>query len=182
MSFWKKLSTILQKPFYRWLTFGIGGVYLVLFLIALQDISLGGRGVQFQTVDWTRMFDATGTVTFEAIARLTVPDITVLISPLNILIGAVLSLLVGLNLMITYIAYKQPRACSFNRSTGVLASIPGLLAGGACCAPAIVLILGLQVSSLFITVFQVMIPVAVLLLIITLKLILDRTDPRLVPA
>ncbi|MFO8231111.1 MAG: hypothetical protein R6U20_00450, partial [Longimonas sp.] len=98
--------------------------------------------------------------------------------PLNILIGGLLSLLAALNLMVTYVAYNQPSACSFNRSTGVLASLPALLAGGACCAPAIVLILGLQVSSLFITAFQVLIPVAAVLLLITLKLILDRTHPE----
>ena len=58
-------------------------------------------------------------------------------------------------------------------------SFPALLAGSACCAPAIVLILGIQVSSLFMTVFQVLIPVSVLLLLVTLKLILDRTKPAL---
>jgi hypothetical protein len=34
------------------------------------------------------------------------------------------------------------------------------------------------VSSLFITAFQVLIPVAAVLLLITLKLILDRTHPE----
>lgn len=179
---WKKLTHILSFAFYRRLTAAIGAVYLVLFLIALQDISLGGRSFQVLTADWTRMFDRTSTFTFEAIAQITLPGLTVLISPINILIGLVISLLVGLNLMITYIAYYQPRACSFNRSTGFLASFPALLAGGACCAPAIILILGIQVSSLFITVFQILIPVAIVLLLVTLKLILDRTNPELVAA
>lgn len=150
----------------------------MLFLIALRDITLGGSGIRFAAVEWTRMLEPTSTFTFGAMARLTLPGVTVLIAPLNILIGGLLSLLAALNLMVTYVAYNQPSACSFNRSTGVLASLPALLAGGACCAPAIVLILGLQVSSLFITAFQVLIPVAAVLLLITLKLILDRTHPE----
>jgi hypothetical protein len=40
-----------------------------------------------------------------------------------------------------------------------------------------VLILGLQVSSLAITVFQVLIPVSAALLLLTLAMIVQRTDP-----
>jgi hypothetical protein len=176
----RTLAAILSVSRYRRLAAALGGLYLVLFLVALQDISRGGRGFQVLTVDWTRMFDRTGAVTFEPIAQVTLPGLTLLLSPLNVLIGALISLLVGLNLTVTYFAFRQPRACSFNRSTGVLASVPALLAGSACCAPAIVLILGLQVSSLLVTVFQALIPAAAVLLIVTLKLILDRTDPALI--
>lgn len=173
---------ILSITTYRRLGVAMGLVYLVLFLIALQDISLGGDGFEFLSIEWTRMFDRTGAVTFEPIARLTIPGLTILLSPINILIGLGVAALVGLNLVITYIAFRQPSVCSFNRSTGVFASLPALLAGSACCAPAIVLILGLQVSSLFVSVFQALIPVSVVLLLITLKLILDRTNTELIAA
>lgn len=178
----RKLKTILAIPSYRRLTIGLSVAYLILFLLALQDLSLGGQEVKVATTDWHRMFHRTGTVTFEPILQLTLPGLTLLVSPLNVLIGAFLSILAGLNLTITYIAYHQPRACNFNRSTGILASIPALLAGGACCAPAIILILGLQVSSLFITVFQVLLPAAAILLLVTLKLILDRTRTEQIAA
>ncbi|TVP54560.1 MAG: hypothetical protein EA351_12825 [Gemmatimonadales bacterium] len=164
----------------RALVIGISALYLPLFLFALQDISLGGRAFEFLTTDWTRMFDRTGSFTFEPIARLTLPGLTILLSPINILVGGLISLLVGLNLAVTWIAIRQPRACRFNRSTGILASVPALLAGGACCAPAIALILGLQVSSLMVSVVQVLIPVSVILLLITLGLILARTNPELI--
>lgn len=114
-------------------------------------------------------------------ARLTVPGVTILLSPLNIAIGAVLAALVGLNLLGTWIAVRYPKACEFNRSTGVLASLPALLSGGACCNPAVILILGLQMSSALVTAFQILIPVSAVLLLITLKLILDRTEPERVP-
>lgn len=123
-----------------------------------------------------------GAITFEPVAQVTVPGLTILISPLNVLIGLVLAVLAGLNLTVTWVAFRQPKACAFNRSTGILATLPALLAGSACCAPAIVLILGLQISSLFITVFQVLIPVSIVLLLVTLAAILHRTDTTLVNA
>lgn len=174
-----KLRAILSIRFYRRLSIAIGALYLVLFLVALRDISLGGAGFELLTTEWTRMFERSGAVTFEAIARVTLPGLTVLLSPLNMLIGFALAALAGLNLAVTWMAFRQPRACRFNRSTGILASLPALLAGGACCAPAIVLILGLQVSSLFVSVFQVLIPVSVVLLLVTLALIVHRTEPAL---
>ena len=67
-----------------------GAAYLILFLVALQDISRGGSGFAVLAIEWTRMFDRTGAITFEPVARLTLPGLTVLISPLNILIGVVL--------------------------------------------------------------------------------------------
>jgi hypothetical protein len=102
--------------------------------------------------------------------------LTILISPLNIVVAMLLAVLAGLNLTVTWMAFRQPKACGFNRSTGILASLPALLAGSACCAPAIMLILGLQILSLFVSAFQVLIPVSIALLIVTLVMILRRTN------
>lgn len=173
-----KLTAILAMPRYRRFSIVVAAGYLVLFLLALGDISTGGLGFEVLTTDWTRMFDRTGALTFEPIAQLTVPGMTILISPVNVAIGLLLAVLAALNLTVTYLGFRQPRACRFNRSTGIVASLPALLAGSACCAPTIVLILGLQVSSLFIAVFQVLIPVSVALLLLTLVLILRRTEPE----
>lgn len=178
----RKLRAILAIPFYRRLAIGIAAVYLVLFLLALGDVSPGGQGFELLTTDPARMFERSGAITFEPVAQLTVPGLTVLLSPLNMAVGSVVAGLAGLNLAVTWLAFRQPRACRFNRSTGILASLPALLAGGACCAPAIVLVLGLQVSSLLISVFQVLIPVSVVLLLLTLVLILRRTDPARISA
>ncbi|MEX2526244.1 MAG: hypothetical protein WEA09_01285 [Gemmatimonadota bacterium] len=171
-----KLWAILGVRLYRRFVLGSAVIYLGLFMVALQDISLGGNGVRFLTTDLGRMFHRTGTMTFEPIAQLTLPGITFLLSPLNLLMGAFIALLVGLNLGVTLLAFRNPGACRFNRSSGVLASLPALLAGSACCAPAVVLILGLQLSAAMVTVFQLLIPVSVILLLTTLKLILDRTE------
>lgn len=176
----RKLLAILRIRHYRRLAAGLAVVYLILYMVALQDISRGGTGFQFLTTDWSRAFERTGALTFEPILQLTLPGVTILLSPVNISIGAILSLLVGVNLTVTYIAFRQPRVCSFNRATGILASLPALLAGSACCAPAVILILGLQLSSLLVSAFQILIPVSGFLLLLTLALILRRTDPELI--
>lgn len=172
-----KLRAILAITFYRRLAIGIAGAYLLLFLLALGDVSIGGEEFGVMTVGFDRMFERSGAFTFEPVARLTMPGLTVLLSPLNLVVGTVVAGLAGLNLAVTWLAFRQPRACRFNRSTGILASLPALLAGGACCAPAVVLLLGLQVSSLLIAVFQVVIPLSVVLLSVALVLILRRTEP-----
>lgn len=173
-----KVIQILWIPFYRRVAVGLTGAYLLVFLFALQDFTLGGQGIEFATIPLDRMFQRTGTVTFEPIARLVLPGITLLISPLNLGIGAALASLAGLNLTVTWIAFRHPKACRFNRSTGVLATLPALLAGSACCAPAVLILLGIQATSMMIGVFQILIPASMILLLTTLKLILDRTDPE----
>lgn len=65
---------------------------------------------------------------------------------------------------------------------GVIVNVSSVLAGGACCAPAVILILGLQLSSVLVTAFQILIPLSTALLLVTLKLILDRIHPELVAA
>jgi len=175
----ERAAAILRIPTFRRLALFLGGGYLVLFLAALRDLTPGGEGFGFLHVPWTRMFERTGAVTFEAVAQVTVPGWTLLLSPLNLLIGSVLAGLAALNLVVTWVAFRQPAACRFNRSAGILASLPALLAGSACCAPVLVLLLGIQLSSLMMSVFQVLIPLSAVLLLATLKLVLDRTDVTL---
>jgi hypothetical protein len=172
----RRLSVVLRVGPYRRIAVGIAALYLPLFLFALQDISVGGHRFEVLTTHWTRMLDRTGTFTFEAVAQVTFPGLTILVSPLNLTVGVVISSLVGLNLALTYLAMRQPRACSMNRGAGVLSAVPALLAGSACCVPSLALILGLQLSSLSIAVFQVLIPLSLLVLLMTLKLILSRTN------
>jgi len=175
----ERAAVILRIPTYRRLALLLGFGYLVLFLVAMRDLTPGGDGFGFLQVTWHRMFERTGAVSFEPVAQVMVPGWTLLVSPLNLLIGSVLAGLAALNLVVTWIAFRQPAACRFNRSAGILASLPALLAGSACCAPVLVLLLGLQISSLMMSVFQVLIPVSAVLLVVTLKLVLDRTNVAL---
>jgi len=122
------------------------------------------------------MFDRTGAFTFEPVARLIVPGATLLLSPINLAVVGALSILAGMNLTVAFASLREPRACRISRTGSVLSGFPALLAGGACCAPAILLVLGIQASSLLIGLFRILIPVSFVLLAAALKFALDRTD------
>jgi hypothetical protein len=91
---------------------------------------------------------------------------------LNTVVGFGLAALVGLNLALTYLVWRQPAACGIGRSsTGLLASVPALLSGTACCGPVVLLVVGVQASGVLLTGFQLLLPIAVLLLVGSLVLV-----------
>ena len=158
--------------------------YLVTFLWAIQDLVLRpGAGVGVATVvsePFARMFETSGPYTFEPIALLEIGVGTLQFSPLNTLLGAFIAALVGLNLALTYLAWTQPKSCGIGATSGLLASIPALLAGSACCAPVILVVVGIQASALLLSVFAVLLPASILLLLGSLVYVADMVDPTAV--
>lgn len=163
--------------------FGVGSSYLLLYLVTVGDLSLGSGGTAPITVrtidDLSRAFTSIGFFRFEAIAIVKAGTFTYLFSPLNVLIAIVLSGLVGTNAALTYLGLVQPRACGLETSTGVLAGIPALLSGAGCCGPTILLVFGVQASATIITGFQLLVPIAVVMLVGGLLLIGRQVDPSL---
>jgi hypothetical protein len=155
-------------------------VYLGLYLWAVGHLAPGLGGVDVLVVaDPLGKFlqPALGPFSFTPIARISAGPITYLFS-LNTVIGFGLAVLVGLNLALSYLAWRQPRACGIGKSsTGVLASVPALLSGTACCGPVVLLVLGVQASGLLMTGFQFLLPLAVLALVGSLVLVGRQIDP-----
>lgn len=152
-------------------------VYLVAFLFAIQNLTLPtGTDFAMLWADPALMFRRTGYLLFDAIAVIHTPLFTWLLAPLNLLLGLFISLLVGLNLVLSWTAWRQPRVCRVNGTTGTLGLIPALLAGGACCAPTLLLVLGIQATAALITAVQWMIPLALVLLIGSLVWVAQRTN------
>lgn len=155
--------------------------YLLVYLWAIGHLApgLGGYGVSVVAHPLTKFFStASGPFAFTPIARVTVGPVTYLFS-LNSILGLALAGLVGLNLALTYLAWTQPKACGIGESTtGVLASIPAALSGTACCGPVVLLVLGIQASGVLITVFQFLLPIAVLLLVGSLIVVGRQIDPQ----
>ncbi len=162
---WRVTRRVLAHRRYRRTVVVIGALYLVAFLLALGSLTIPGGPTMVATGDLQAMFRRTGFLLFDAVALVQTPLFTLLISPINIAMGIVLSILVGLNLTMSYIAWRQPKACPVNRASGSVGILPGLLAGGACCAPTILLILGILATATLITASQWMIPIAFVLLI-----------------
>jgi len=160
----------------------VGAVgYLVIYLVTIGDLGPAGAGtpsVRFVD-DASRALASTGFFRFDAVAVASGWGVTYLFSPLNLLVALVLAGLVGANLALTYLGVVQPRACGLEASTGVVAGVPALLSGAACCGPTILLVVGVQASAAWIGVFRLLVPLALALLVGSLLVIGRQVDPAL---
>lgn len=166
----------------RLVSLGLGTGYLLVYLATVGDLSVGpgSSPLTVRTVeDRSLAFSTTGFFRFEAIALVTVGRITYLFSPLNLAVAGVLSALVGANGALSYLGIVQPRACGLEASSGVFASLPALLSGAACCGPTILLVVGIQASATLVSGFQLLVPLAGVMLVGSLLLVGRNVEPSL---
>jgi hypothetical protein len=155
--------------------------YLLVYLWALGHLApgLGGYSLTVVEAPLSKLFrPALGPFAFTPVATVELGPLTYLFS-LNTVLGLALAALVGLNLGLTYLVWAQPRACGLGRSsTGVIASIPAVLSGTACCGPIVLIVLGIQASGALLTTFQFLLPISVVLLLGSLVLVSRQIDPQ----
>lgn len=144
----------------------IGLTYALGYLYALGDLSTAPRPLWSLTLgDPTRWLDQRVVFQFEGVAMVQVGPIVWLISPVNLLIATALGVLLALNIHGAWLLWKRPAACGIaGRGSGVLVAIPALAAGGACCAPSLLLLLGIPGLGAFAALFAWLVPVSLLLL------------------
>ncbi|WP_380676470.1 hypothetical protein [Salinigranum sp. GCM10025319] len=164
---------------------GVALAYFGGYLYVLGHLRFaGGGGVEYVVVSepLTRMFRSRGPLAFEPVAGVFVGPIELLVAPVNVAIGAGLALLVGANLAVSFLAWRHPAACGVGAggTSGLLAGLPALLSGTACCGPVVLLALGIQASGVLIASFGFLVPVAVLLLVGSLVYVGRRVDPGVV--
>ncbi|KUL35440.1 hypothetical protein [Streptomyces regalis] len=125
-----------------------GAVLLVLYLTAIGDLvfSPSGRwaGMPFAQTEWDRVFSTRAPYLFEPVLVLRTPYMALFLSPVNVLLGAVVAGLAAANIAVAPAARDEtvcraPRARGLTRLLGVL---PAFLLGFACCVPAFLLALG----------------------------------------
>ncbi|WP_137283520.1 hypothetical protein [Halorussus salinisoli] len=154
--------------------------YLLSFLWFSNLLAFGDADVGLTVArdPFARFFQpANSALSFEPVALVEFGVGSYLFS-LNTFVGLGIALLVGLNLAVTYLAWRQPKACGIgSSSSGLLAGVPALLSGAACCGPIVLIIFGIQASSTILTVFQWLIPAAVVLLVGSLLWVGRRVDP-----
>lgn len=154
--------------------------YLLVYLWGIGHLATGtgGFGVTVVPNAAGRFFKpALNAFSFEPVAIVTFGPLTYLFS-LNTVIGLLLAALVGLNLAVTYIVWRQPKACGIgSRSAGALAGIPALLSGTACCGPVVLIAVGIQASGVLLTTFEFLLPIAAVLLLGTLLMVGRQVQP-----
>ncbi len=154
--------------------------YLAVYLWGIGHLAPGTGGLGLTVVPNAAgrfLMPALGTFSYEPVAILRLGPLTYLFS-LNTVVGAVLAALVGLNLAVTYIVWRQPKACGIgSRSAGALAGVPALLSGTACCGPVVLIAVGVQASGVLLTAFEFLLPIAAALLLGTLLLVGRQVRP-----
>ncbi|AGN00650.1 hypothetical protein L593_03495 [Salinarchaeum sp. Harcht-Bsk1] len=153
--------------------------YLLAFLYAMGDLEFEAAGWGITTVaePWQRMLEpGPGPYTHEPIALVEFSAGQLLFSPLNTLLGLGLAVLVGTNLALSFLAITQPKSCGVGAGTGLAAAIPALLGGSACCAPTLLIVLGIQAGSLLVGLLAWLLPIGATLLVVTLVYVAGRVD------
>lgn len=165
------MSDVLRRllsPTSQALAWGVAFAYLAVFLIAIADVTLDGAWRPFSTfvvANWQDLvFRQRSALQFEAVTVVELAWFVWLVSPVNIAIGLALGLLTGLQIALVRIAKRCAVSCGLSPVTGILAGLPGLLAGSACCAPILFLLLGIQLTASLVTLMGLLIPVAFVLL------------------
>lgn len=158
-------------------------VYLLGYLWGIGHLAPGTGGFELTVVADVagRFFQPSlGAFSFEPVAVISAGPLTYLFS-FNTVIGLLLAGLVGLNFAVTYIVWRQPKACGIgSRSAGALAGIPALLSGTACCGPVLLIAVGVQASGLLLTTFEFLLPIAAVLLLGSLLLVGRQVQPNAV--
>ena len=177
------ILSALTRPKPLLIAIGVGVAYLIGYLYAIGDLSIRrgtGLGIDVPVEEpLVYMLGRTGPASFEAIAFVDLEPFRLLFSPLNTLLGIGLAALVGINIALSYLAVTQPRSCGIGASSGALASIPALLSGSACCAPVVLIILGIQASGLLLTAMTWLLPIGIVLLVGSLVYLGGKIDPTL---
>jgi hypothetical protein len=162
---------------------GVSLLYLGLYLYILGHLRFtGGGGFDSLVVSdpLTRMFESRGPLAFEPVAAVVVGPLELLVAPVNVAIGAALAALVGVNLAVSFLAWRHPAACGIGsgaRGSGLVAGLPALLSGTACCGPVVLIALGIQASGVIVASFGFLVPAAALLLVGSLVYVGRQVDP-----
>lgn len=153
---------------HRWMIAVTVLAYLVVYLLAIQNLvvarSLRTDLPSFELLPgWvSRLTEPIAPFYFEPVAAVYLTDrLTLLLSPLNLLMGSMLGGLVAVNLAVAVDAYRHARACRRRAVGGLLGSLPGFLTGFACCVPTVALVLGAQFTLALIALRSWFFPVAV---------------------
>ncbi|MEQ6889988.1 hypothetical protein ABE957_15030 [Halomonas sp. CS7] len=169
-------DALVGRPWDAALVGGVGLVYTGLYLWVIGDLGPGGGGgLAASFPAWERVWQTRGPLYFEPVGLIEAGAWIWTFSPLNTLLGLGLGLLLGANLVLGWRVRHAASHCAWRAPGGsLLAALPALLAGGACCAPMLLIWLGLPLAGALIPVLPWLLPLAALLLLASLGILARR--------
>lgn len=150
-----------------WAPLLTGTAYGLFYLYAIGDITFMGPphwGGSLASFSLERMISARGTLMFEAVALLEAGYMVWLVSPLNLLVGGALAGLLAANIHGALYIRQNPGVCRPARGGTIASALPAMFAGGACCAPGLILLLGIPGLGAFAGLFGWLVPLSILAL------------------
>lgn len=153
-------------------------VYLGIYLYIVGQLVPGAHLAEsgyFGVLDnWQELiFKQRSPFLFESFGFVSLGYFAVFLS-LNLLFGVLLSTLVAANIIVSIYSFFALGLKGGRGFMALIGTIPALLSGAACCAPLLILILGIQLSATLLSAFAFLVPVAIFLLLGSLWLALKR--------
>lgn len=180
----RRLRESLASPRLRRIALVSGAAYFLLYLFSIGHLvispgvtPLPGRGVLFFT-GLENLWRQRAPYNFEPIGVFQpFEGFAIFFAVPNLLLGAGLGFLLGLNVATLVHGYAEARACGVRSVSGLFASIPAFLTGFACCSPTFIIILGAAFTASFIALLAWLMPAAIAALVLALAWNLLRTIP-----
>lgn len=128
------------------------GLTLLVYLFSIGDLAVSGSG-RFTGAPVVRaapgqLFEARAPYLFEPVlAWHPTSHVAVFVSPVNLLLGAVVAVLVGYNFAVAAHTATTGASCRRTRYARVLAVLPAFLLGFACCVPTFLLLVGASTAA-----------------------------------
>lgn len=125
---------------------------LLVYLFSIGDLAVSGSG-RFTGAPAVQaapehLFEARAPYLFEPVFAWHPADhVAVFVSPVNLLLGAVVAALVGCNIAVAAHAARQAASCRRTRYARLLGVLPAFLLGFACCVPTLLLVLGASTAA-----------------------------------
>lgn len=157
VTFASKINSIRKHR--RPLTAGaaVGLFYLLIYLISIEHLFWSRQPATMMIVSepFQRTLVMRAPFLWEPVMMMTLFGITLFVSPLNLILGGVLGLLVGANIMVAVYSYQYRHICRIDSGVGLAGILPGVLSGFACCAPTFIIALAPALSSFTVFFLQV---------------------------
>lgn len=166
----KKIKAILKNRKSLIIGIIVGLAYILVCLISIEHIFWSGQKASmfFVETPMQKMLIARAPFIWEPVGSISLFGVTIFISPLNIITGMILGLLVGVNIMVSVFSYKYRKVFRLNTGYSLAGILPSMLSGFACCAPTFIIALAPALSSFtvfFLSIQPFLIPFSVIAMI-----------------